>query len=255
MMLRTNVVVTPSYFMAEYVIDKSCNCEVDVDALAPRLEVIPRGIDTKMFDPRGMTPSRVQTLLASWKIEMNPRKRYVVMPARLSRWKGHDLFLEAIHHLGNTDIVPLLVGANQPNKSYYQKIHRLKQDMEADGFEVHMLPLCSDMPALYKLAHVVVVPSTKPEAHGRVVIESLAMGCPVVTFDHGGARETCLVTKAGHLADVGSIESLSLMIARALTVPFDATYAREMIEKYYSKDAMCRQYESVYRDLFSLSKE
>jgi glycosyltransferase involved in cell wall biosynthesis len=55
--------------------------------------------------------------------------------------------------------------------------------------QVKLVGRCQDMPAAYRLADVVVVPSLDPEAFGRTMAEGMAMGCMVVASDHGAAPE------------------------------------------------------------------
>jgi glycosyltransferase involved in cell wall biosynthesis len=179
-MARGRVVITASHFIADLV---AVRHQVD----PARIRVIPRGVDPAVFDPAIISGSRIAKLAADWRLPDGVRT--VVLPGRLTSWKGHAVLLDAIAHLGRPDVMCVFVGSDQGR-------HRYSRDREEQATrlgiadQLRLVGQCDDMPAALALADVVVHASTQPEAFGRVVIEAQAMGRPVIASDLGGPVET-----------------------------------------------------------------
>ncbi|MGF2688466.1 glycosyltransferase family 4 protein [Marinobacter sp. DUT-3] len=155
-----------------------------------KLTVIQRGVDVDGF--------RSQTLDSAWHarlIEQHPHlrdKRIIMMPGRISRWKGQLMFLEAMAEIiqKNPDCHGIIVGGVEPGKDrFMEELERRREEL---GLIQHttFLGQRNDMAELYLLSDLVCHMSTKPEPFGRTVTEALASGTPVVAFDRGGAAET-----------------------------------------------------------------
>ena len=244
-MLRGDRVIANSAFTAEHI--RSVYKGFD----ASRLRVIPRGVDLEKFDPERVSAERVIHLSTTWRI---PDGMPVIMlPGRLTDWKGHKDLIEALTKMKRGPARCLIVGADQGRTKYRDELEAL---VRARGLEavVHFVGECRDMPAAYKLADVVVSASTKPEAFGRVAAEAQAMGRPVVATNHGGARETVLDRRTGWLVPVRDTDAM----ARAIDAAVGLTTAdREQVAKLsiahvrknFSKDLMCRKTLQVYNEL------
>jgi len=215
-----------------------------------RLRIIPRGVDISAFDPCRVNGEQVVALATRWRV---PDDAAVVMlPARLTRWKGGLDFIEAIARLGRRDLCCLLVGAEQRPGFRGE----LEATIERHGL-VGMFRIvedCRDMPAAYVLSDVVVSASTDPEGFGRVIIEAQAMGRPVVATDHGGARETIRPGVTGWLAPPRDPAALADAIGQALRLDAAerAAFARRAmahVASGYTRDAMCAKTIDVYEEL------
>jgi glycosyltransferase involved in cell wall biosynthesis len=218
-----------------------------------RLRVIPRGVDVARFDPANVAPERVERLAAEWRLPRE-RGRIVLLPGRLTRWKGQLDLIEAAARLASrTDLLFLLVGSGAERPEYKREIeeaiarHRL-------GDRVRLLPACRDMPAAFLLADLVVSASTRPEGFGRVIVEAQAMGRPVVATDHGGARETVIPGETGWLAPPGDVPALAAAIEAALDRPAEARTALaeraiEHVRRHFTTELMCARTLAVYREL------
>lgn len=216
-----------------------------------RVRVIHRGVEIAHFDPMRVSQERVIQLAAGWRLPED--RRIVMLPARLSRWKGQDLLLEAMAKLGRRDLFALLVGVGSGSES-------LRAELEAQilrlrlGDSVRLIDDCRDMPAAYMLADVVVAPSTQPEAFGRTVTEAQAMGRPVVAADHGGARETVIDGVTGWLAAPGDPDDWAAAIDHAVSL---SPAAREELSRAaianvrgrFTNEVMCARTLDVYREL------
>lgn len=161
-------------------------------ASAPNIQVIERGVDLSAFNPAEVDPSRVHALRQEWGAA--PGDRIVLLAARLSPWKGHKIFIEAAQYLragGLGDVKFVMVGDEQGHAGYLKDLDAAMAQMQPAGV-IRRTGHCADMPAALMAATVVAVPSTAPEAFGRVAAEAQAMGTPVVVTDIGALPEVVL---------------------------------------------------------------
>ena len=241
-MARGEVVIAISDFVAEHVASV-------YGVPRERIRVVHRGVDIKRFDPDKVRAERIIKLMEEWRL---PDGMPVVMlPGRLSRWKGHLVLIEAMVHLNRPTVQCLLVGSGSP--SYRKAIAEAIAHARAPG-NFRLLENCTDMAAAYKLADVVISPSTEPEGFGRVIVEAQAMGRPVIATAHGGAVETVLDKKTGWLVPPGDSEALAEAIARALDLAPEerramAARAIEHIRKDFTSETMAARTLAVYEKL------
>ena len=222
-----------------------------------RIRVIPRGVDLARFDQNAISQERMIDLALKWRL---PDGMPVIMlPGRLTRWKGQSVFIEAIEKLGRKDIQCLLVGSDQGREGYRRE---LEQEIERRGLGnvMHVIDDCNDMPAAYMLTDLVVSASTDPEAFGRVIVEAQALGRPVVATDHGGARETVIENVTGWLTPPGDSTALAQAIGKALTLDaaeriYLSERAIEHVRANYTKDLMSRRTLAVYNELLKEHSE
>ena len=180
-----------------------------------RVVVIPRGIDLQRFDPERVAAHRLIDLSRHWRLADGAP--VVMLPGRLTRWKGHLVLLDALAQLGRKDIQCAMVGSDQGRVHYRQELEMAIRGKGLTG-AVRIIDDCKDMPAAYMLADVVVSASTDPEAFGRIAAEAQAMGRPVVATDHGGSRETIERGVTGWLVPPNSAGALAAAIDEALSL-------------------------------------
>ena len=218
-----------------------------------RLRVIPRGVDTAMFDPAAVTGERMARLASQWRLPDGAST--IMLPARLTRWKGQAVMLEALARLERKDICLVLVGAEQGRARFRRE---LLSRAEALGLSarVRLVGHCDDMPAALMLADVVVNPSVEPEPFGRTVIEAQAMGRPVVVSDAGGTAETVEHGVTGwrvRPGDPGALAATLDVILRmdpSERAAFGAR-ARASVCDHYTTARMQQATLEVYRELLA----
>ncbi len=170
-----------------------------------RVGVIYRGFDTNIFDPSAVSAERVRTQREAWGV--SAAKRIVLLPARLTRWKGQRVLIDAAallrSRLPEADIAFVLAGDDQGRSPYRAELQSL---IESHGIadRVIIAGHCDDMPAAYKAASLTVLPSIEAEAFGRASIEAQAMGCPVIASNIGAFPET-IAPEPNLLARVASV--------------------------------------------------
>lgn len=221
---------------------------------AGKIRIVPRGVDLSRYDPAKVSAERVVALANSWRL--TDGLPVVMLPGRLSRWKGQKVLLEAVALLNRQDFRCLLVGGDQGRTEYRQELEAFI-DRHGLGTMVRMVEHCPDMPAAYMLSDIVVSASTDPEAFGRVMAEAHAMGRPVIASNHGGAKEIVLEDKTGWLVPPGNPDSLATALARALAVtPQErermSREAMAHVRGSYSTDLMCARTLAVYDEVLGM---
>jgi glycosyltransferase involved in cell wall biosynthesis len=217
---------------------------------ADRLRTIPRGVDLQVFDAARVAAPRIISLARQWRL---PDGAPVVMlPGRLTRWKGGLDFIAAIALLGRRDICCLLVGREQ-RRGFRRELEAAIARHGLGGL-FRIVEDCADMPAAYMLADVVVSASREPEGFGRVIIEAQAMGRPVVATDHGGARESIVPGVTGWLAPPQNPVALAATINEAVSLGANervhfAQRATAHVAAHFSREAMCSRTIEVYEEL------
>jgi glycosyltransferase involved in cell wall biosynthesis len=212
--------------------------------------VVPRGVDLHSFDPQRVKGGRVAELAAEWRVPEDAK--VVMLPGRLTRWKGGLDLIAAVARLGRRDLCVLLVGAEQ-RRGFRRELERTVERLGLLGM-VRIIDDCRDMAAAYMLADAVVSASTDPEGFGRVIVEAQAMGKPVVATDHGGARETIRPGVTGWLAPPADPAALAAAIGEALALDEAqraafAHRARAHVAAGYTREAMCSKTIDVYEEL------
>lgn len=220
---------------------------------ASRVRVIPRGVDPVLFDPAQVSGSRIARLAEAWRL---PDGAPVVMlPARLTRWKGGSVLLDAMARLGRTDACCVLVGATQGRERFARQLETQAQALGIAA-RLRLVGHCDDMPAVLMLADVVVSASLDPEGFGRAVIEAQAMARPVIATDHGGAAETVDDLVTGWLVPPGDADALAAALDHALSMQPAERHAlgeraRASVRAHYTTAAMQAATLDVYRELLA----
>ncbi len=207
-----------------------------------------------MFDLGAVTGDRVARLANRWRLPDGAA--VVLLPGRLTGWKGQTVLVEALARLSRHDTYCVLVGSDQGRRRYAE---RLIRQAEALGVaeRLRLAGECDDMPAALLLADVVVHASTRPEAFGRVVIEAQAMGRPVIASDLGGPVETVAHGVTGWRVPPGDPGALAAAIEAALALPVAERQAlgcraRAAVLRGYTVGAMQAATLAVYRELMGL---
>lgn len=243
-MARGERVIAISTFIAHYV---QSNYPID----PARLVTIPRGVDMARFKPELVTAERVIKLAKEWRVPDGVP--LILMPGRVSKIKGHHVLIDALAKLGRRDVFCIMVGPDQGRTEYRVELERAITAQNLSGI-VRMVESCSDMPAAYALASLVVAPSVVPEGFGRIPIEAQAMGRPVIASDDGGFRETIVKGQTGWLFPAGDADALAEAMRQVLSLTGEqrqqqAERAIHHVREHFTKDKMCDDTMNVYADI------
>lgn len=222
---------------------------------ADRIVTIPRGVDLAEFDPRAVSPARVDAIRQSWGL-LGDKRLTLFLPGRLTEWKGQGLAIDAFAALAADEragMVLVLAGDPQGRDRYVDELQNKITGMDIER-SVIIAPHITDMAAAYLAADIVLAPSTRPEAFGRVAAEAAAMERPVIVSDHGGGRETVIEYETGARVTPGDARALSgalrAMIGLGPTVRASMGAAgRAHVVRHFSKRGLQTATLSVYKRL------
>ena len=217
--------------------------------------VIFRGINVDFFDSSTKLESEEKRLLEKWSV--NKEKKIILMPGRLTSWKGQELFIEAINlvkiELGYEAFHAVILGSNQGRDLYKKKLIRLVEQHRLTK-QIKFVDHCKDMALAYKVSDIVVSASIEPEAFGRVAVESQSMEKLIIASNIGGSNETIINEKTGFLFESGNAQSLSKKIIRAITMDETSLKligkeGRNNVIKKFNVEKMCFSTYSEYKRL------
>jgi glycosyltransferase involved in cell wall biosynthesis len=249
-MLRGDAVIANSRWTAEHI-------RSTYSVQPKKLVIIPRGVDCNDFDPARVPHERVNRLRDSWGARES--QTVILLPGRITRWKGQLVFVEALAQLAQNGMAQqlraVLAGDAQGRDVYAAEVKRsIERGRLADV--VTMAGHVQDMPAAYLAADIVVSASTEPEAFGRVAAEASAMERAVIATDHGGARETILPGISGILVPPDDAAALATALEQLLRAAPEARSAmgeqgRSHIMRHFSLARMTADTLALYQELLS----
>lgn len=216
-----------------------------------KITIIHRGVDMEYFDPARVEEERVAALREKWRL-MEPWP-VILMPGRMSRWKGQDFLLKAASRINERQFYCVLVGDMYSHPKYVKDLRNQMITMQLEK-HVRLEDTIDDMPAAYKLANVVVSASRKPEAFGRIAVEAQAMGKPVVATDIGGSKETIIHGETGRLVDSQFSSEMAEGLEKGILLGgMDQENLSQTIRAHvaqnFSMQSMCDKTLALYREL------
>ena len=194
----------------EYVL---ANYQVDPN----KVTRIYRGLDPSRFQESAESAAEQALLLREFPQFKN--QHLILMPGRLSRWKGQLDFLKLMAQLAPLEpqCHGVILGAAEADKAHYQQELLQLRDQLGLQDRVTLVGHRTDIQAFYRLARVCCHLSSKPEPFGRTVPEALACGCPVVAYNRGGAAESLQQSFPAGLVEPGNLEQCANRIRQLLT--------------------------------------
>ena len=217
-----------------------------------KIRVIHRGIDGEYFDIMKIKEDLFLEFIKNNNLFYD--KKIILYPARLTSWKGQIEFLDILKKLDSNKYFCIFAGDDN-NLSYTKKlIHKINSLGLSSSCK--LMGHVDDMRYLYKLSHVVINASIKPEGFGRTIGESFLMNKPVIAYDHGGVSEQMkmyekdfkipykdqakMVNSINFLLDV-NYESISKIVSKS----------NLYIKNNFSKKNMISKTIKLYQDILS----
>ena len=240
-MVRSNLIIAGSNYVFDHIHKNYGN----LINKKKRLLVIFRGINTEYFDNSNITNDKVKNLYSL--LNLNSEKFKILLPGRLTRWKGQEMFVESLNLLkskyNKENFQAIILGSHQGRKVYFKKLismvekYKLKRD-------VFFLQHYKEMPVVYYVSDIVISSSIEPEAFGRVAVEAQAMRRPILASDHGGSKETIIDGKSGFLFKNNSPDSLAENLNKLIEMDKDKLQSignegRKNILRKFDVEKMC----------------
>ena len=219
--------------------------------------VIFRGINVDYFDPTTTIEIEENALIDKWKLKKD--KKIILMPGRLTSWKGQEIFIDAINfvnkELGHEAFYAVILGNDQGRDVYKKKLLRLSEQYRLNN-QLKFIQHCKNMPLAYKISDIIVSASIEPEAFGRVSIEAQSMEKPIIASNIGGSNETIINNKTGFLFESGKPQALGKKIIEVLqlgetTLKSMGIEGRKNIIKKFNVEKMCFSTYSEYKKLLN----
>ena len=219
--------------------------------------VIFRGINTEYFNPSKIHQTDQKKLISKWNI--NKEKPLILLPGRLTFWKGQEMFIEAIRLLKEKipekPFCAVILGSDQGRKVYKKKLLRLVEQYRLNDY-IKFFDKCELMPLAYQISDIVVSTSIEPEAFGRVSVEAQSMEKPIIASNIGGSKETIIDDKTGFLFEAQKPEELSKKIIHVLnldesTLKFIGIEGRKNVIKKFNIEKMCFSTYSEYKKIIN----
>ena len=252
-MVRSDLIIAGSNFIFSHIkenYDKYLNTK-------KKLLVIFRGINVDYFDPSTKLDSDEKNLLKKWEIKDD--KKIILLPGRLTGWKGQEIFIEAINmvniELGYESFYAVILGSDQGRDLYKKKLIRLTEQYRMTN-QIKFIDHCKDMALAYKVSDIVVSASIEPEAFGRVAVEAQSMEKPIIASNIGGSNETVIDEKTGFLFESKNAKSLSEKILKTLSMDEKSlkligTEGRKNIIQKFNVEKMCFSTYSEYKRILN----
>ena len=250
-MLKSKLTIAGSNFIFGHISD---NYNEYLDK-KKKLRVIFRGINVDYFNPKNISILKQEKLKKEWNIDTN--KFTILMPGRLTYWKGQEKFIEALNILivdyNFTNFQAILLGSDQGRKVYSKKLLSLVERYSLIK-KIKFIQNCKEMPLAYSLADVVVSASIEPEAFGRVSVESQAMCKPIIASNIGGSKETVLNKKSGFLYKHDDPRELAKNLNTVIQLSQEelklmGNEGRKNITKKFDVEVMCNSNLREYKKL------
>ena len=252
-MVRSDLIIAGSNFIFSHIKEnyaKYLNTK-------KKLLVIFRGINVDYFDPTTKLESDEKKLLKKWEIEKD--KKIILLPGRLTGWKGQEVFIEAVNlvniELGYEAFYAVILGSDQGRDLYKKKLIRLTEQYRLIN-QVKFIDHCKDMALAYKVSDIVVSASIEPEAFGRVAVEAQSMEKPIIASNIGGSNETIVDEKTGFLFETNNAKSLSQKILKTLSMDEVSLKSigiegRKNIIQKFNVEKMCFSTYSEYKRILN----
>ena len=253
-MVRSNLVIAGSNFIFSHI---QTNYKEFIQDEKRKLLVIFRGININYFNNKKVLPIKVDQFSKQHNIDRN--KFIILLPGRLTYWKGQKIFIEALSILKNNskNFQGIILGSDQGRNVYKKQLIGLVQQHRLNN-DIRFIEKCDEMPTAYSIANIVCSCSSEPEAFGRVSVESQSMEVPIVASNIGGSNETIVNNKTGFLFKNKDPKDLAEVISTIMEKDYNSLKSigfagRKNVLNKFDVDKMCLTTFTEYKKLIELS--
>tara|TARA_B110000438_G_scaffold276836_1_gene298939 strand:+ start:2540 stop:3703 length:1164 start_codon:yes stop_codon:yes gene_type:complete len=255
-MVRSDLVIAGSNFIFSHINNNYNNFFI---GNKKKLLVIFRGINTNYYNSQKILPIKLEKFSKQNNIDRN--KFIILLPGRLTYWKGQKIFIKAIKILSEKNNIPpfqaIILGSEQGRSVYKKKLLDLTQQYRLNN-SIKFINHCDEMPVAYGISNLVCSCSSEPEAFGRVSVEAQSMQIPIIASNIGGSIETIIKDKSGYLFKNNDPIDLANSIASLMQKDYNSLKSigvegRKNVIKKFNVDKMCQTTFTEYKKLIELS--
>ena len=216
-----------------------------------KIRLIHRCADIEKFSPSAVAQARMINKIKEYNIADD--RPVLLLPGRVTRWKGQHLLIEALHLMKNQNYYCIIAGDAQGRQKYLDYLKKLARKYKLDD-RIGFFGRYQDVPALMMVSTVVLSTAIEPEAFGRISIEGQAMGKIVVASNIGGSLDTIQDGITGKLFESNNPQSLADALDWALSLNKAETKkisdsAIKNVREHFTKQIMCDKTIEVYREV------
>ena len=255
-MLKGNAVIANSEYTAKKI---SENYSYDIS----NIDIIPRGVSSSDYTSNNFSEKEIIDLKRKWIIKDD--QKVILLPARYSKWKGHELAIRAcskiVEENPKLNISIIFIGNKEGNEKYISNLEKLSNTLGLSNY-IKILGNFENMPLAYLASDIVLSPSIEPEPFGRIPIEAQAAGKTIIASDHGAVKDTIKngEDNTGFRIKNNDVEDLKNKINLALNLNDDEISnlrkrAIEYVDKNFSLENMCKKTLDVYDRILNVSKK
>lgn len=226
-----------------------------------RVIAIPRGADLDVFDPRVVSAQEIAAQRAAWRVAVDDARCVVIAPARLTRWKGQLVLIEAVSELlkRRPGALRVIFAGDAQGRTAY--VNAMQAAIDDAGLQeaVSIVGHLRNMPLAFAASDIAVFPVIEPEAFGRGAVEAQAMGVPVIASNLGGFTETMVENETGFLVPPSVASALAAALERMIDAGPAARAAmgqngRQRVRTLYSTAALQAATMAVYQRVLDLNR-
>jgi len=246
-MLKSNYVIAGSNFILNHI---HSNYNIKTNS-----SVVKRGIDEKYFSKKNVSDDEVKKLKD--KLMIKDGKFTILLPGRLTYWKGQKLFIEALNILNQknllTNVQALIIGGHQGRLNFKEELIGLMKKYQLENHLIIAHGL-KKMPVAYSISSLILSTSIEPEAFGRVSVEAQSMEKPILASDIGGSLETVINNKTGWLFKNNDANDLAEKIRMIIeteqnVLDLIGRQGRKNVKENYTRDLMVLRTLEIYKSL------
>ena len=249
-MLKGDAVIANSAYTAER-ISKIYNIDLN------KIDIISRGVNVESFERSKFSNTEISNIKKMWSVDDN--KIIILFPARLTRWKGHLVTIEAINLLKKEkffdQVIFLFAGEKAGAENYIKKLNSIITKFKLQE-NIKLVERIENMPLAYHASDIVLSPSIEPEPFGRIPIEAQAAGKTIIASDHGAVKDTIKNGNnfTGFKVKPNDPQALSIAIKQSIIMDKkDLTKMHERaisnVKNNFSLENMCKKTLEVYKRL------
>lgn len=244
-MTKGDVVIAVSNFVQNHLLE-------NYDIEESKIRVIHRGIDTDYFSNQAINEKKLNDYKIKYHIPLDVP--IILLPARITKWKGPEILIDALNLLKDKDVYCIIVGDMSKHPNYAKRLNDKIRELKLQR-KLRIFGADYDIRYVYALADIVLSTSIEPEAFGRTIVEALSMEKLTIATNIGGATETIQNGVNGFHVRPGREGELADKIRYAIDNLYSSEFdnirknARDSVVKNFSLPTMLSKTMDIYKEL------